>query len=110
MDEKVIEKAILLVWFLFSIRFLFFSYWDILFLPPILIILDGLFKENIKKEEQQRGDKSPLGIGAQKDNQIQERLKHSIDLDRLITKLMEEEKRKAIKKTTKKKTYLETTQ
>ncbi|GFS96352.1 hypothetical protein TNCV_16961 [Trichonephila clavipes] len=43
MDDKILAKIILLVWFYFIIRILFVTYWDVLFLTPLLIILDSLF-------------------------------------------------------------------
>ncbi|GFQ71321.1 hypothetical protein TNCT_207471 [Trichonephila clavata] len=51
MDHKTVEKTILLVWLYFTIRILFVTYWDALFLPPILIVLDNLFK-NSKSDSQ----------------------------------------------------------
>ncbi|GFV67448.1 hypothetical protein TNCV_4621291 [Trichonephila clavipes] len=44
MDHKILAKIILLVWLYFTIRILFVTYWDVLFLPPLLIILDSLFE------------------------------------------------------------------
>ncbi|GFU72544.1 hypothetical protein TNCV_22261 [Trichonephila clavipes] len=42
----MLEKTILLVWLYFTVRILFVTYWDALFLPPILIALDRLFKNS----------------------------------------------------------------
>ncbi|GFY48145.1 hypothetical protein TNIN_280061 [Trichonephila inaurata madagascariensis] len=50
MDHKTLE-IILLVWLYFTIRILFVTYWDVLFLPPLLIILDSLF-EGSKSDNQ----------------------------------------------------------
>ncbi|GFW48753.1 hypothetical protein TNCV_4243331 [Trichonephila clavipes] len=44
MDNKLLANTILLVWLYFTIRILFVTYWDALFLPPILLVLDSLFK------------------------------------------------------------------
>ncbi|GFX88760.1 hypothetical protein TNCV_1558051 [Trichonephila clavipes] len=46
MDDKILAKTILLVWLYFTIRILFVTYWDALFLPPILLVLDSLFKDS----------------------------------------------------------------
>ncbi|GFR12473.1 hypothetical protein TNCT_373991 [Trichonephila clavata] len=56
MDHKTLEKAILLVWLYFTIRILFVTYWDALFLPPVLIVLDSLFKDS-KSDTQTLTDK-----------------------------------------------------
>ncbi|GFS92721.1 hypothetical protein NPIL_160591 [Nephila pilipes] len=103
MDNKTIEKMILLVWLFFTFRFIFISHWEILFLWPVLIFLDGLIQQNITKQKEQ-GDNNPRGIGInpQEMTKIQEPQKHTMDLDKLITKLMNEEKRKARKNIEKK--------
>ncbi|GFT46138.1 hypothetical protein TNCV_62661 [Trichonephila clavipes] len=58
MDPKILEKTILLVWLYFTIRILFVTYWDALFLPPILIALDSLFEnsksDNVTQTEEDR--------------------------------------------------------
>ncbi|GFW37661.1 hypothetical protein TNCV_415471 [Trichonephila clavipes] len=46
MDNKLLANTILLVWLYFTIRILFVTYWDALFLPPILLVLDSLFKDS----------------------------------------------------------------
>ncbi|GFY34584.1 hypothetical protein TNCV_1372741 [Trichonephila clavipes] len=46
MDPTMLEKTILLVWLYFIIRILFVTYWDALFLPPILLALDRLFQNS----------------------------------------------------------------
>ncbi|GFS63171.1 hypothetical protein NPIL_68571 [Nephila pilipes] len=99
-----LEKVILFVWLWFSIRFLFFNYWEILFLWPILIILDGQFQNNTQHQET-LGDKSPPEIGqtTQKETKFNEQRPHSADLDKLIKKMMEEEKKRILKKTSGKK-------
>ncbi|GFY55346.1 hypothetical protein TNIN_437651 [Trichonephila inaurata madagascariensis] len=56
MDPKILEKTILLVWLYFTIRILFVTYWDVLFLPPILIILDSLFEDSKSDNQTQTGD------------------------------------------------------
>ncbi|GFU49890.1 hypothetical protein NPIL_306401 [Nephila pilipes] len=107
MDNKTIEKTILLVWLLFTIRFIFVSHWEILFLWPTLLVLDGLLQDNTTNQKNP-GDKSPRanGINTQENLKIQEQWKHSMDLDNLITKLMDEEIKKARKKIAKKREKL----
>ncbi|GFU37772.1 hypothetical protein TNCV_1466351 [Trichonephila clavipes] len=56
MDHKILARTILLVWLYFSIRILFVSYWDVLFLPPILIILDSLFEGSKSDSQAQTED------------------------------------------------------
>ncbi|GFV49835.1 hypothetical protein TNCV_1391171 [Trichonephila clavipes] len=56
MDPKTLEKIILLVWLYFTIRILFVTYWDVLFLPPILIILDSLFEGSKSDSQAQTED------------------------------------------------------
>ncbi|GFY24739.1 hypothetical protein TNCV_1017851 [Trichonephila clavipes] len=56
MDNKTLEKIILLVWLYFTIRILFVTYWDVLFLPPLLIILDSLFEGSKSDSQAQTED------------------------------------------------------
>ncbi|GFY56357.1 hypothetical protein TNIN_462341 [Trichonephila inaurata madagascariensis] len=56
MDPKTLEKTILLVWLYFTIRILFVTYWDALFLPPILLVLDSFFKDSKSNCQTQTGD------------------------------------------------------
>ncbi|GFY79241.1 hypothetical protein TNIN_91081 [Trichonephila inaurata madagascariensis] len=49
---------ILLFWVCFSIRFLFFSSCDILFLPPLLLLFDA-FQNNNNIQGQLSGDSDP---------------------------------------------------
>ncbi|GFY34734.1 hypothetical protein TNCV_4702151 [Trichonephila clavipes] len=56
MDPKILAKTILLVWLYFTIRILFVTYWDALFLPPILLILDSLFEDSKSNIHTQTGD------------------------------------------------------
>ncbi|GFS54857.1 hypothetical protein TNCV_3575871 [Trichonephila clavipes] len=56
MDDKILAKTILLVWLYFSIRILFVTYWDALFLPPILLVLDNLFEDSKSNCQTQTGD------------------------------------------------------
>ncbi|GFU56409.1 hypothetical protein TNCV_2609311 [Trichonephila clavipes] len=56
MDHKILARIILLVWLYFTIRILFVTYWDILFLPPILIILDSLFEGSKSDSQAQTAD------------------------------------------------------
>ncbi|GFV34088.1 hypothetical protein TNCV_4121851 [Trichonephila clavipes] len=56
MDSKILAKAILLVWLYFTIRILFVTYWDVLFLPPILLILDSLFEDSKSSIQTQTGE------------------------------------------------------
>ncbi|GFY34542.1 hypothetical protein TNCV_3095241 [Trichonephila clavipes] len=56
MDPKILAKTILLVWLYFTIRILFVTYWDALFLPPILLILDSLFEDSKSNVQTQTGE------------------------------------------------------
>ncbi|GFY34599.1 hypothetical protein TNCV_1372901 [Trichonephila clavipes] len=56
MDPKILAKTILLVWLYFTIRILFVTYWDALFLPPILLILDSLFEDSKSNIQTQTGE------------------------------------------------------
>ncbi|GFU72627.1 hypothetical protein TNCV_4838551 [Trichonephila clavipes] len=56
MDPKILANTILLVWLYFTIRILFVTHWDALFLPPILIILDSLFEDSQSNIQTQTGD------------------------------------------------------
>ncbi|GFR29903.1 hypothetical protein TNCT_640041 [Trichonephila clavata] len=89
---------ILLVWAWFSIRFLFFSYWEILFLPPILVLLDGFYNTTTIRREKQLGDSNPEALGrhTQEDSKFQEQRKHSASLDKLIQKMIEDEKKRIL--------------
>ncbi|GFX87948.1 hypothetical protein TNCV_4374131 [Trichonephila clavipes] len=99
MNQDSIDKFILHVWVWFTIRFLFLNCWDILLLPPILLLLDGFHEINTKKHEKQLGDGDPEAKGhtTEEDSKFQERYKHTISLDRLIEKLMEDEKERILK-------------
>ncbi|GFY40091.1 hypothetical protein TNIN_423441 [Trichonephila inaurata madagascariensis] len=81
---------ILLVWACFTIRFLFFSYWDIVYLPPILLLLDGFQRNN---DEQLSGDSDPEAIGrhTQEDRKFKKKGKHTASLDILIQIMIQEE-------------------
>ncbi|GFU14802.1 hypothetical protein TNCV_2807191 [Trichonephila clavipes] len=56
MDPKILAKTILLVWFYFTYRILFVTYWDALFLPPILLILDSLLEDSKSNIQTQTGN------------------------------------------------------
>ncbi|GFV41984.1 hypothetical protein TNCV_2751651 [Trichonephila clavipes] len=56
MDHKILARIILLVWLYFTIRILFVTYWDVIFLPPILIILDSLFEGSKSDSQAQTED------------------------------------------------------
>ncbi|GFQ66712.1 hypothetical protein TNCT_514461 [Trichonephila clavata] len=73
---------VLLVWMCFSIRFLFFSHWDILLLPPILILLDE-FHKNIQDHEQLPGDWNSEAIGRhmQEDSKFKEQRENFASFD-----------------------------
>ncbi|GFR19649.1 hypothetical protein TNCT_121881 [Trichonephila clavata] len=94
MNQETTDKRILLIWAWFTIRFLFFNHWDILLLPPILMMLDGFYTDNIRNCEKESGDSDPQATGrtTQEDTKIQDR-KHSISLDKLIQKMMEKRER-----------------
>ncbi|GFY73831.1 hypothetical protein TNIN_14711 [Trichonephila inaurata madagascariensis] len=99
MNQDSLDKTILLVWAWFAIRFLFFNYWDILLLPPILLLLDGFHDNYTKIHEKQPGDGDPEAKGhtTEEDSKFQECYKHTISLDKLIEKLMEDEKERILK-------------
>ncbi|GFQ69009.1 hypothetical protein TNCT_642971 [Trichonephila clavata] len=98
MNQDSLNKIILLVWAWFAIRFLFFNYWDILLLPPIILLLDGFHEKNTKNHEKKPGDEDPKAKGhtMEEDSKFQERYKHTISLNRLIEKLMEDEKERIL--------------
>ncbi|GFT79534.1 hypothetical protein TNCV_1325971 [Trichonephila clavipes] len=92
MNQETVDKMILLVWVCFSIRFLFFSYWDILLLPPILILFDE-FRKNIQHHENLSGDSNSEAIGrqTQEDSKFKDQRKSLISLDILIQIMIQEE-------------------
>ncbi|GFY57516.1 hypothetical protein TNIN_405161 [Trichonephila inaurata madagascariensis] len=100
MNQDTTEIMILLAWVWFTIRFLYFSYWEILFWPPIILLLDGSRHFNTLHQKRIPGYLDPEAIdhSTQEDCKFQERYKHSASLDRLIQKLMEEEKERILKK------------
>ncbi|GFR25327.1 hypothetical protein TNCT_199861 [Trichonephila clavata] len=100
MNQDTTDKMILLAWVWFTIKFLFFSYWEILFWPPIILLLDGSRHVSILDQEKIPGDLDPVAFGrtTQETCKIQEQYKHSADLDRLIRKMIEEEKERISKK------------
>ncbi|GFT59982.1 hypothetical protein NPIL_227431 [Nephila pilipes] len=99
------EKIILLSWVWCIVRLVFFDTYDIVFLPTILILLDQFFtpSNKIPSSEDKSGSRA-LGIAAQEDaNTIQKKKcriqgKEEKHLNGLISKLMNEEKRKAVNK------------
>ncbi|GFR05632.1 hypothetical protein TNCT_588441 [Trichonephila clavata] len=100
MNQDPTEKMILLAWVWFIIRFLFFSYWEILFWLPIILLLDGSCHVNTLEQERIPGDMDPEAFGhiALEECKFKETNEHSASLDRLIQKLMEEEKERIFKK------------
>ncbi|GFY64481.1 hypothetical protein TNIN_457501 [Trichonephila inaurata madagascariensis] len=76
-----------------SIRFFFFSYWDILLLPPLIVLLERLQKNNNIHCGKQSGDWDPeaKGLHTQEDTKLQETRKHSISVDLLIQKMIQDE-------------------
>ncbi|GFY43928.1 hypothetical protein TNIN_208401 [Trichonephila inaurata madagascariensis] len=100
MNQDTIDKMILLAWVWFTIKFLFFSYWEILFWPIIILLLDGSRHVNTLDQERIPGDMDPESLGrtTQETCKIQDQYKHSASLDILIRKLIEEEKERILKK------------
>ncbi|GFY77556.1 hypothetical protein TNIN_393111 [Trichonephila inaurata madagascariensis] len=100
MNQNPNEKMILFAWVWFTISFLFFSYWEILFWPPIIILLHGSRHVNTSHQERIMGDRDPKAIGhsTQEDCKFQNRYTHTASLDRMIQKLMKEEKERVLKK------------
>ncbi|GFX65073.1 hypothetical protein TNCV_452111 [Trichonephila clavipes] len=74
-------------------------YWEILFWPLILL-LDGSRHFNTLDQERVLGDLDPevFGRNTQEDCKFKETYEHSSSLDRLIQKLIEEEKERIFKK------------
>ncbi|GFV25666.1 hypothetical protein TNCV_3851501 [Trichonephila clavipes] len=65
-------------------------YWDIVFLPPILILLDGL--HNIEDHEQVSGDSNPEARGHHtQGSKFKEQKKHFTSLDILVQIMIQEE-------------------
>ncbi|GFR01521.1 hypothetical protein TNCT_430731 [Trichonephila clavata] len=100
MNQETLDKMILLLWVRFSIRFLFFSYWDILLLPPLIILLAGFQKNNNMHHEKQSGDLDPEAKGRhkQEDTKLQEQKKHCISLVQLRHKIIQDELHRIEKK------------
>ncbi|GFS96185.1 hypothetical protein TNCV_1141561 [Trichonephila clavipes] len=100
MNQESIDKMILLLWVWYSIRFLFFSYWDILLSLPIIILLHGLQKNNNIHLGNQSGDWDPKAKSyhAQEDTKLKEQKKLSTSLDILIQKMIQDELQRIEKK------------
>ncbi|GFV75742.1 hypothetical protein TNCV_1756701 [Trichonephila clavipes] len=100
MNQDNIDKRILLAWVWFTVKFLFFSYWEILFWPLIILLLDGSRHGNTLDEEQMPGDMDPRAFGhtTKEHCKIRDQYKHLASLDRLIRKLIEEEKEIILRK------------
>ncbi|GFY45051.1 hypothetical protein TNIN_34331 [Trichonephila inaurata madagascariensis] len=94
MNQDSIDKIILLVSAWFAIRFLLFNYWDILLLPPIILLLDEFHEKSTKNQEKQPGDVDPKAKGhtAEENSKFQEHYKHTISLNRLMEKFNVDEK------------------
>ncbi|GFQ80838.1 hypothetical protein TNCT_704391 [Trichonephila clavata] len=101
MNQENLDKMILLVWVCFSIRFLFFSYWDILLWPPILLLVNE-FNKNIQNHELSSGDSEPEAIGrhTQEESKFKEQKKRLTSLDFLIQIMIQEELQRIEKKLT----------
>ncbi|GFY57545.1 hypothetical protein TNIN_467401 [Trichonephila inaurata madagascariensis] len=66
-------------------------YWDILLLPPILILLDG-FHNNIQDHEELSGDSNPEARGRHtQESKFKEQKKHFTSLDILVQLMIQEE-------------------
>ncbi|GFY73807.1 hypothetical protein TNIN_202751 [Trichonephila inaurata madagascariensis] len=100
MNQDTTERMILLTWVWFTIQFLFFSYWEILFWPPIILLLHGSRHVNTSHQERIPGDLDPEAIGqtTQEGCKYQDIYTHTASLNRMIQKLMEEEKERVLKK------------
>ncbi|GFT11495.1 hypothetical protein TNCV_2523141 [Trichonephila clavipes] len=100
MNQEAIDKMILLLWVWYSIRFLFFSYWDILLSLPIIILLHGLQKNNNIHLGKQSGDWDPKAkrYHTQEGTKMQEQKKLSTSLDILIQKMIQDELHRIEKK------------
>ncbi|GFW05116.1 hypothetical protein TNCV_599101 [Trichonephila clavipes] len=70
------------------------TYWEILFWPPIILLLHGSRHINTLHQERIPGDSNAEAVGhnTQENCKFEESYKHSASLDRLIRKLMDEEK------------------
>ncbi|GFW74821.1 hypothetical protein TNCV_5138001 [Trichonephila clavipes] len=100
MNQDTTERMILLAWVWFTIQFLFFSYWEILFWPTIILLLHGSRRVNTSHQERILGDLDPEAISqtTQEDCKYRDKHTHTASLDRMIQKLMEEEKEGILKK------------
>ncbi|GFW89300.1 hypothetical protein TNCV_4934681 [Trichonephila clavipes] len=92
MNQDTLDKIILLLWVFVSIRFFFFSYWDIVFLPPLLLLFDA-FQNGNNIQGQLSGDLEPKSIvrRAQEDRKFKKQGKHTASLDILIQIMIQEE-------------------
>ncbi|GFS58690.1 hypothetical protein TNCV_4518371 [Trichonephila clavipes] len=101
MNQEALDKMILLVWLCFSIQFLFFSYWNILILPPILLLFDE-FNKYIQNHQTLAGDSEPEEIvhHTEDDSKFKEQRKHYTSLDILIQIMIQEELQRILNKST----------
>ncbi|GFW82973.1 hypothetical protein TNCV_4604001 [Trichonephila clavipes] len=91
MDHKTLAKIILLVWLYFTIRILFVTYWDVLFLPPILIILDSLFEGSksdcqVQTEATKKDSKNNKAVKKEQDENLTVK---KIDLEKITSPAIE---------------------
>ncbi|GFU05007.1 hypothetical protein TNCV_4496621 [Trichonephila clavipes] len=100
MNQETVDKMILLLWVCFTIRFLFFSYWDILILPPILILIDSArFHNNTQDQEHLSEDTNPEAKSHHtQDSKFKEQRKHFTSLDILVQLMIQEELQRIEKK------------
>ncbi|GFU04909.1 hypothetical protein TNCV_1290211 [Trichonephila clavipes] len=92
MNQENLDKMILLLWVCFTIRFLFFSYWDILILPPILILIDTARFHNTQDQEHLSGVTNPEARDRHtQDSKVKDQRKHFTSLDILVQIMIQEE-------------------
>ncbi|GFW89268.1 hypothetical protein TNCV_4934361 [Trichonephila clavipes] len=91
MNQETMDKMILLVWVYVSIRFFFFSYWDIVFLPPLILLFDAFQNNSIQEQLSADLDPKSIGCRTQEDKKFKKPGKHTASLDILIQLMIQEE-------------------
>ncbi|GFY57129.1 hypothetical protein TNIN_409621 [Trichonephila inaurata madagascariensis] len=82
---------ILMVWVYFSIRFLFFSYWGIVFLPPLFLLFDEFQNNNSQGQLLEDSDPEARGHRTKEDRKFKKQGKPTASLDILTQIMIQEE-------------------
>ncbi|GFT63272.1 hypothetical protein NPIL_156081 [Nephila pilipes] len=104
MHAKIIAKTFLLTWMWCLVRLLIFNTYEIVMLLPIIIILDKIITPSRKKTSVNNTRPQAIGMATQEDREekkkkiIVNKGKEEIELDEMISKLMNYEKKKALYK------------